>query len=743
MYNVDKYFDFDSEKKAETKSKKKKKQQQQMILFLLLVAGIAYYYFMVYLPEEEIKKLETKLQAELDRVKNAKSDDEAEVLDENLPNLAEMANVLAKSSNALTTSLELLNQRIQEMKQQIQISMTGSENTTTIVATVAVGIATGGASLAVQAAAIGGAYLVGSAIDSDNKKKENENKQLNLKGEISKQIKEEINNLQNERSQEASQLNTLDQNIAQKQSKLNDPNVSESEKVQIRSELASLVSQRSSSQTRIKGLDEKIESLIKQGNKAVTGGGGLSLLEMDHNTKLIIGAIIFLHSFNNYVSFRTQAREELTEIEKITNLQEQNQKVNSAFEKHSRNLLNAQGLLNSHNINGEVSMNDFWDYSGIVNKLKEIKAKYEEESNKNDTNSANILNSLNYCSECKKTITGQYFQKDGKKFCSQHCFDEYCLCDNCARGLICEICYRGVCSECYQPNPENYYYHREKVDNNKFCSEDCFINHYEKELAQEKKIQNHEETLVELKKLSKERKDMTNDFNQGLNDYGQGYSPEQLVNDNSYVRKQKEKDIKGKEPQLINNEQKLREEYCSCKQASNSSFLQSPPFNHCKPQQTITNIIHHESFCYNQVKEWIGAGLNPNDANFASYLKELGYIPQADLILPMRADQLTLLDIRDNNFSEKDLSMFSHLINLQTLYIGNTNQEKVNQDISNTDINSGVESLPDSLRLIEHSVKERPESRVKEISLQLVLFTNKEKEVTWKEIGFSQEEIKT
>ncbi|CAI2178290.1 15688_t:CDS:2 [Funneliformis geosporum] len=95
----------------------------------------------------------------------------------------------------------------------------------------------------------------------------------------------------------------------------------------------------------------------------------------------------------------------------------------------------------------------------------------------------------------------------------------------------------------------------------------------------------------------------------------------------------------------------------------------------------------------------------------------------------MRADQLTLLDIRDNNFSEKDLSMFSHLINLQTLYIGNTNQEKVNQDISNTDINSGVESLPDSLRLIEHSVKERPESRVKEISLQLVLFTNKEKEI--------------
>jgi hypothetical protein len=131
-------------------------------------------------------------------------------------------------------------------------------------------------------------------MDDDKKKKENENKALNLKGEISKQIREEINNLQNERSQEASQLNTLDQQIAQKQNKLNDPNVSETEKVQIRSEIASLVSQRSSIQTRIKGLDEKIESLIKQGNKTVTGGGGLSLPEMDHNTKLIIGAIIFL-----------------------------------------------------------------------------------------------------------------------------------------------------------------------------------------------------------------------------------------------------------------------------------------------------------------------------------------------------------------------------------------------------------------------------------------------------------------
>ena len=100
--------------------------------------------------------------------------------------------------------------------------------------------------------------------------------------------------MQDERSNEASQLNNLDQQIAQKQNKLNDPNTPEQEKIQIRSELASLVSQRSSIQGRIKGLDEKIEKLIKQSNQAIGGGGGLSNLEMGPETKLIIGAIIFL-----------------------------------------------------------------------------------------------------------------------------------------------------------------------------------------------------------------------------------------------------------------------------------------------------------------------------------------------------------------------------------------------------------------------------------------------------------------
>ena len=59
-------------------------------------------------------------------------------------------------------------------------------------------------------------------------------------------------------------------------------------------------------------------------------------------------------SFESYISFRIQAKEELLEIKKITNLQEQCQRVDSVFEKHSRNLLYAQGLLNSYNISEKL-----------------------------------------------------------------------------------------------------------------------------------------------------------------------------------------------------------------------------------------------------------------------------------------------------------------------------------------------------------------------------------------------------
>ncbi|KLL04791.1 MAG: hypothetical protein MRERV_4c057 [Mycoplasmataceae bacterium RV_VA103A] len=75
MFNTDKYFDFDLEKKTEAKSNKKKKQQQQALLLLLLAAGAAYYYFMIYLPDEERKALEKQIQNKLEEVKNLKTEE--------------------------------------------------------------------------------------------------------------------------------------------------------------------------------------------------------------------------------------------------------------------------------------------------------------------------------------------------------------------------------------------------------------------------------------------------------------------------------------------------------------------------------------------------------------------------------------------------------------------------------------------------------------------------------------------
>jgi len=45
-----------------------------------------------------------------------------------------------------------------------------------------------------------------------------------------------------------------------------------------------------------------------------------------------------------------------------------------------------------------------------------------------------------------------------------------------------------------------------------------------------------------------------------------------------------------------------------------------------------------------------------------------------DLNLPFQNEGITRLDIRKNNLSERDLSMFSHLVNLKELFIGNYQQ---------------------------------------------------------------------
>jgi len=164
--------------------------------------------------------------------------------------------------------------------------------------------------------------------------------------------------------------------------------------------------------------------------------------------------------------------------------------------------------------------------------------------------------------------------------------------------------------------------------------------------------------------------------------------------------------------------------------------------------------------------------LNLSDCNQLKYLECHNNYLQ-DLKLPSRAEKLTTLDVSNNNLSERDLSMFSHLVNLESLEAGNkvimdqSEQVKIEQGtynrfhgsleplknlskleflaIDNTDINSGVEHLPSGLSggkgEISYSTQERPQSKIKEIAWYLDLFT-RGTQIKWEELNFTLEEIR-
>src|SRR5436190_539388 len=52
-----------------------------------------------------------------------------------------------------------------------------------------------------------------------------------------------------------------------------------------------------------------------------------------------------------------------------------------------------------------------------------------------------------------------------------------------------------------------------------------------------------------------------------------------------------------------------------------------------------------------------------------------------DIIYPSNPEKLTELSIRNNNFSESDLSIFSPFANLETLYVGNDEPKKITKNI--------------------------------------------------------------
>jgi len=105
-------------------------------------------------------------------------------------------------------------------------------------------------------------------------------------------------------------------------------------------------------------------------------------------------------------------------------------------------------------------------------------------------------------------------------------------------------------------------------------------------------------------------------------------------------------------------------------------------------------------------------------------------------------EKLEGLILSDNDFSGQNLSFLSHLVNLYRLEIGNImSWEEVNPDIfncwvgsleplknltklatleiSNTDIDSGLEYLPDSLTSFDCSADKREDAKVKELETEL------------------------
>ncbi|KLL04384.1 MAG: HET domain protein [Mycoplasmataceae bacterium RV_VA103A] len=123
------------------------------------------------------------------------------------------------------------------------------------------------------------------------------------------------------------------------------------------------------------------------------------------------------------------------------------------------------------------------------------------------------------------------------------------------------------------------------------------------------------------------------------------------------------------------------------------------------------------------------------------------------IIYPTNPEKLTYLEISDNNFPEQNLTCFRHLIHLQRLEVGNPNlkwENKCNRFIGsleplknltklkelrilNTDIDSGLEYLPDCLESLAcysstHSIPQRKATKIYE---ELLFYGWRLK--TWKE----------
>ncbi|CAB4414918.1 unnamed protein product [Rhizophagus irregularis] len=107
-------------------------------------------------------------------------------------------------------------------------------------------------------------------------------------------------------------------------------------------------------------------------------------------------------------------------------------------------------------------------------------------------------------------------------------------------------------------------------------------------------------------------------------------------------------------------------------------------------------------------------------------------------------ETLEYINLLDNSFSQ-NINCFGHLVNLKQLLIGNTDENRIKQGIYNrfygslkslkliiklenlsindTDIDSGLEYLPDSITIFRCSANKRPEAKVIKIYEQLKTYT--------------------
>jgi len=133
-------------------------------------------------------------------------------------------------------------------------------------------------------------------MDADRKQKEQEDKKLALAGKAGDAVRGQVNDLQDRRNKVVQESEDLIKEMQKHKSKLNDPNATPEEKDLAKRMIPIIQNQLDEKSKEISNYDKKIEDLLKNIPDGTDRkkGGLINLESMDPQTKLIMGAIIFL-----------------------------------------------------------------------------------------------------------------------------------------------------------------------------------------------------------------------------------------------------------------------------------------------------------------------------------------------------------------------------------------------------------------------------------------------------------------